>query len=74
VYKNEGDPPLANPLGHGSFVCDSGLRPDIYTHAASVRDVYEAVGDFDGPFTTPCLVDKTSANVSNESMEILAIR
>ena len=74
VYKNQGDPPLSNPLGHGSFACDSGLRPDTYTHAASVRDVYEAVGDFDGPFTTPCLVDKTSGTiVSNESMEILKI-
>ena len=74
VYKAEGDAALSNPLGHGSFECDAALRPDIFTHAQTVREVYERVGDLEGPFTTPCLVDKKrNVIVSNESMEILKI-
>lgn len=72
VYKQPGDAPMSNPLGHGSFPCDEALVPDAATNAKSVREVYEMCGDAHGPFTTPLLYDKKSNTiVSNESPEIL---
>jgi len=72
VYKNPGDPPFPNTLGHGSFACDDALVPDTYNNVASVRDLYELAGDSMGPFTTPVLWDKkTKTIVNNESTEIL---
>jgi len=71
VFKSPGDPPLASPLGYGSFDCDNALIPDP-KGATSIRDVYVACGDDTGPFTTPALLDKqTGALISNESMDIL---
>lgn len=71
VYKNPGDAPLANPEGFGSYPCDDAL---ISFPAKSIREVYEMYGDFEGPFTTPLLVDmKEKTIVSNESMDILRI-
>eukprot|EP00629_Pelagomonadales_sp_RCC1024_P017423 CAMPEP_0119272894 /NCGR_PEP_ID=MMETSP1329-20130426/9135_1 /TAXON_ID=114041 /ORGANISM="Genus nov. species nov., Strain RCC1024" /LENGTH=336 /DNA_ID=CAMNT_0007273007 /DNA_START=215 /DNA_END=1225 /DNA_ORIENTATION=+ len=73
VYRAPGDEPLKNPLGHGSFDCDDALIPDP-SGAASIRDVYAACGDTEGPFTTPALFDKqTGTLVSNESMDILQL-
>jgi putative glutathione S-transferase len=72
VYKNPGDDPVSNPLGHGSFPCDDALIPDTVTDCRTVREVFESCGDFDGPFTTPLLYDKKSKTiVSNESTDIL---
>jgi len=74
VYRSKGDPPMSNPLGHGSFTCDDdALRLDTHTGARNVREVYETKGnDFMGPFTTPLLYDKkTNTLVNNESTEIL---
>lgn len=72
VFKEPGDDPISNPLGHGSFPCDDALIPDHITNCKSVREVYELDGDFDGPFTTPLLYDKkTKSIVNNESTEIL---
>jgi len=74
VYRKPGDEPLANPLGHGSFPCDETLRPDTYTGVQSIRDMYNLVGDDEGPFSTPVLFDKKDRTiVSNESTEILRI-
>jgi len=72
VYRQPGDPPLANPLGHGANACDDRLVPDMATHCKSIRDVYQLGGDPKGPFTTPVLWDKkTGQIVNNESVEIL---
>jgi putative glutathione S-transferase len=72
VYKKPGDEPLSNSLGHGSFKCDESLIPDEFTNVASVRELYNQVGDNSGPYTTPTLYDKkTKQIVSNESTEIL---
>eukprot|EP00579_Thalassiosira_antarctica_P012318 CAMPEP_0201908026 /NCGR_PEP_ID=MMETSP0903-20130614/228_1 /ASSEMBLY_ACC=CAM_ASM_000552 /TAXON_ID=420261 /ORGANISM="Thalassiosira antarctica, Strain CCMP982" /LENGTH=390 /DNA_ID=CAMNT_0048442263 /DNA_START=40 /DNA_END=1212 /DNA_ORIENTATION=- len=72
AYRSPGDEPLPNTLGHGSNVCDDALKPDTFTNAASIRDLYAIAGDFDGPYTTPVLWDKkTNTIVSNESTEIL---
>lgn len=72
IFKQPGDEPISNPLGHGSFKCDEALIPDYVTNSKSVREVYELGGDFDGPFTTPLLYDKkTKSIVNNESTEIL---
>ena len=74
VYRKLGDPPLSNPLGHGSNICDGALVPDSTTNCASIREVYELCGDINGPFSTPLLWDKkTKTIVSNESMDILYI-
>lgn len=74
VFRQEGDEPLANPLGHGSFACDDALIPDSATNCKSIRDVYALVGDTTGPYTTPVLFDKKENKiVSNESMDILRI-
>jgi putative glutathione S-transferase len=71
VYRKPGDAPLANPKGFGSYPCDDALVP---FPANTLREVYERYGDFDGPFTTPLLVDtKNNLIVSNESMDILRI-
>jgi len=72
VFRKPGDEPLSNSLGHGSYDCDDALVPDDVTNCQSVRGIYEAAGDPDGPFTTPILFDKeTNTIVSNESIEIL---
>jgi len=72
VYRTPGDEPLPNTLGHGSNICDDALLPDPFTNVASIRDLYELVGDSSGPFTTPVLFDKkTNTIVSNESTDIL---
>lgn len=74
VYKKEGDEPLSNPLGHGKFECDAALKPDTFTNAKTVRELYESVGDTTGPYSTPVLYDKREKTfVSNESTEILRI-
>lgn len=74
AYRSPGEPPLANPLGHGSNVCDEANVPDFATHCKSIREVYELGGDFEGPFTTPLLWDKKENKiVCNESMVILRI-
>lgn len=71
-FKNPGDPPLTNPLGHGSFECDSALIPDTVNGAKTVRDLYEMAGDVAGKYSTPILwCKKEKTIVSNESMEIL---
>lgn len=72
VYRNPGDEPLSNPLGHGSFRCDDALVPDTHTNVSSVRELFNLCGDESGPFTTPLLYDKKAKTiVSNESTEIL---
>lgn len=72
IYRNPGDEPMTNPLGHGSFECDDLLKPDMVTNAKSVREVYELCGDDVGPYTTPLLYDKkTKTIVNNESTEIM---
>ncbi len=72
IFKQPGDEPISNPLGHGSFKCDEALIPDYVTNSKTVREIYELGGDFDGPFTTPLLYDKkTKSIVNNESTEIL---
>lgn len=74
VYRSPGQPPLANPLGHGSNECDGANVPDFATDCKSIREVYELGGDFEGPFTTPLLWDKKENKiVCNESMVILQI-
>ena len=72
VFKEPGNAPMSNPLGHGSFVCDDALISDNVTNCKSVREIYELGGDSQGPFTTPLLYDKkTKSIVNNESTEIL---
>lgn len=72
VYRNPGDEPMSNPLGHGSIQCDDALIPDDITKVKSIRDIYALAGDHEGPFTTPVLWDKkTNTIVNNESTEIL---
>ena len=72
VYRNPGDEPMSNPLGHGSFKCDDTLVPDMFTNVSSVRELYNLCGDQSGPYSTPLLYcKKTKTIVSNESTEIL---
>jgi len=72
VYRAPGDPPMANPLGHGSTLCDDALIPDGATNVQSIRELYERSGDSRGPYTTPVLWDKEEGViVNNESTEIL---
>merc|ERR1712226_342754 len=72
VYRNPGDEPLTNPLGHGSFPCDDRCVPDTVTNAKTIREVYNLCGDDEGPYTTPILYDKkTKTIVSNESTDIM---
>ena len=73
VFKKQGDEPMSNPAGYGSFTCnDDALIPDFVSNCNSVREIYELGGDYDGPFTTPLLYDKkTNTIVNNESTEIL---
>lgn len=74
VFRNTGDPPLANTNGYGANDCDDALKPDDATKCKSIRELYEHCGDFTGPFTTPVLYDKKENKiVSNESMDILRI-
>ena len=71
VYRNPGDDPLPNPLGHGGNECDDALIPDP-SGVKSIRELYELSGDYQGPFTTPVLFDKKlNRIVNNESTEIL---
>jgi putative glutathione S-transferase len=74
-----GDPtgaPFPNADGHGGpFPATlSGLEPDPFFNAKSIRDVYDAVGDTVGKYTVPILLDKkTKTIVNNESSEIVRI-
>jgi len=74
VFKNPGDPPLSNVLGHGSFPCDNALIPDTVNGCKSVREIYEKAGDLHGRYTVPVLWDKkTGTIVCNESSDIIEI-
>jgi putative glutathione S-transferase len=48
------------------------VRPDPIFGARTLRDIYEQCGDYQGKFTTPLLVDKTTKRiVNNESSDII---
>jgi len=73
-FKNPGDEPLTNALGHGSFDCDDALIPDTINGAKTIRDLYELANDQTGKYTTPMLwCKKEKTIVCNESLEILKI-
>lgn len=73
-FKNPGDEPLTNALGHGSFDCDDALIPDTINGAKTVRDLYELANDQTGKYTTPILwCKKEKTIVCNESLDILKI-
>jgi len=72
TFRQPGDAPLSNGLGHGSFECDDALVPDSVNGAKFVRDIYEKAGDTGGKYSTPLLWDKKQNTiVNNESMDIL---
>jgi putative glutathione S-transferase len=74
VYRSPGDPPLTNSLGYGSIAVDEACKPDTFTNAQTIRELYEICGDTKGPFSTPVLWDKkTRTIVNNESTDILRI-
>ena len=71
-FKNPGDEPVTNSLGHGSFDCDDALIPDTINGAKTVRELYELSNDTSGKYSTPLLwCKKEKTIVCNESMEIL---
>jgi len=71
-FKNPGDDPVSNTLGHGSFDCDDALIPDTINGAKTIRDLYELANDTSGKYTTPILwCKKENTIVNNESTEIL---
>lgn len=73
-FRNPGDDPVSNDLGHGSFECDEALVPDTINGAATIRDLYEMGKDETGKYSTPVLWCNTEkAIVCNESLEILKI-
>lgn len=73
-FKNPGDEPLTNALGHGSFECDDALIPDSVNGAKTVRDLYEMAKDTTGKYSTPLLwCKKENTIVCNESIEILKL-
>ena len=54
AFASEGDPPLSNSAGHGSFDC-SGCIPDTVNGAKSVRDLYDLAGGKPGGLTSTCI-------------------
>ena len=73
-FRAQGDAPVANSLGHGSFECDAALIPDTVNGFKTLRDLYESAGDTAGKYSTPVLwCKKEQTIVSNESMDILKI-
>jgi len=73
-FKNLGDEPLKNALGHGSFDCDDALIPDTINGANTIRDLYELAKDQTGKYSTPILwCKKEKTIVCNESLDILKI-
>lgn len=73
-FKNPGDSPVPNPLGHGSFECDDALVPDTVNGCKSIRELYDLAGDTTGKYTTPVLWDKKEKTiVNNESLNILGM-
>jgi putative glutathione S-transferase len=71
-FKNPGDEPVSNSLGHGSFDCDDALVPDTVNGAKTVRELYELADDKTGKYSTPILwCKKEKTIVCNESLEIL---
>ena len=71
-FRNPGDDPVPNPLGHGSNECDDALVPDTVNGAKTVRDLYEMADDTTGKYSTPVLwCTKEKTIVCNESMDIL---
>jgi len=73
-FRNPGDDPVSNILGHGSFECDDALVPDTANGAKTVRELYELANDTAGKYTTPLLwCKKEKAVVNNESLQILKI-
>jgi len=73
-FKNPGDEPVANNLGHGSFDCDDACIPDTVNGAKSIREIYELANDETGKYSTPvlwCKQEKTI--VCNESLEVLKL-
>jgi len=73
-FRNPGDDPVPNALGHGSFECDDALIPDTINGAKTVRDLYELANDQTGKYSTPVLWCKNENTiVCNESIDILKI-
>lgn len=72
TFAKPGDPPFANPIGHGSLPCDDGCIPDTVNHSKNVRELYEKAEDTNGKYTVPILWDKKEGTiVNNESSEIM---
>jgi len=73
-FKNPGDDPVPNALGHGSNECDDALVPDTVNGAKTIRDLYEMANDATGKYSTPVLwCTKEKTIVCNESLDILKI-
>jgi len=73
-FKNPGDDPVPNPLGHGSNECDDALVPDTVNGAKTIRELYELANDVTGKYSTPVLwCTKEKTIVCNESLDILKI-
>lgn len=71
-FREPGDAPVSNDLGHGEIECDDALIPDTVNGLGTVREVYEKGEDKSGKYSTPLLWDKkTSTIVCNESVYIL---
>jgi len=71
VFKKEGDAPLANLNGFGSFPCKDVI-PDTVNNAKSMRELYELSKDTAGTYSVPVLWDKKEkVIVNNESSEII---
>jgi len=71
-FRNPGDDPVPNSLGHGSNECDDANVPDSANGAKTIRDLYEMANDTTGKYSTPvlwCTKEKTIVN--NESPDIL---
>eukprot|EP01126_Amoeba_proteus_P027319 TRINITY_DN2710_c0_g3_i2.p1 TRINITY_DN2710_c0_g3~~TRINITY_DN2710_c0_g3_i2.p1 ORF type:complete len:266 (+),score=35.86 TRINITY_DN2710_c0_g3_i2:76-798(+) len=71
LFKDPNDPPVSNPLGHGSFDC-SACIPDTVNGFKTVRELYEKSEDTLGKYSVPVLWDKKFQTiVNNESAEIM---
>ena len=74
LFRSPGDPPVPNSSGYGCNACDDALIPDPVFGAATLREVYERLGDTFGKYSTPLLIDtEARAIVCNESMIILRV-
>ena len=74
VFSDPDGKPFANSIDLGGPFSSSypENKPDPYSEAKTVRDIYEKVGDVDGKYTVPILFDtKLKTIVSNESSEII---